>query len=99
VTDIKWNANHAKFYPDGQRLVATLLQKPGGERRGIVMLDVGEFVSEAQQALGGQRRRSPVARLLVRTLSRQSRNQRGDSIVRRCQSYREPDDRVAHGVL
>jgi hypothetical protein len=48
VTDIKWNANHAKFYPDGQRLVATLLQKPGGERRGIVMLDVGEFVSEAQ---------------------------------------------------
>src|SRR5205807_3532419 len=32
-------------------------------------------------------------------LSRQSRNQRGDSIVRRCQSCREPDDRVAHGAL
>jgi hypothetical protein len=47
VTDIKWNANHAKFYPDGRRLVATLLQEPGGERRGIVMLDVSEFVSEA----------------------------------------------------
>jgi hypothetical protein len=47
VTDIKWNANHAKFYPDGQRLVATLLQEPGGERRGIAMLDVREFVIEA----------------------------------------------------
>ena len=33
------------------------------------------------------------------TLSRQSRNQRGDSIVRRCQSCREPDDGVAHGAL
>jgi hypothetical protein len=32
-------------------------------------------------------------------LSRQSRNQRGDSIVRRCQSCREPDDGVAHGAL
>jgi hypothetical protein len=47
VTDIKWNANHAKFYPDGERLVATLLQEPGGERRGIAMLDVSEFVIEA----------------------------------------------------
>jgi Tol biopolymer transport system component len=45
VTDTKWNANHAKFYPDGQRLVATLLQKPGGTRRGLVMLDVSAFVS------------------------------------------------------
>jgi hypothetical protein len=33
------------------------------------------------------------------TLSRQSRNQRGDRIVRRCQSCREPDDGVAHGAL
>jgi hypothetical protein len=32
-------------------------------------------------------------------LSRQSRNQRGDRIVRRCQSCREPDDGVAHGAL
>ena len=32
-------------------------------------------------------------------LSRRSRNQRGDSIVRRCQSCREPDDGVAHGAL
>jgi hypothetical protein len=32
-------------------------------------------------------------------LSRQSRNQRGDSIVLRCQSCREPDDGVAHGAL
>ena len=35
----------------------------------------------------------------IKTLSRQSRNQRGDSIVRRCQSCREPDDGVAHGAL
>jgi dienelactone hydrolase len=34
-----------------------------------------------------------------RNLSRQSRNQRGDRIVRRCQSCREPDDGVAHGAL
>ena len=33
------------------------------------------------------------------SLSRRSRNQRGDSIVRRCQSCREPDDGVAHGAL
>ena len=33
------------------------------------------------------------------TLSRQSRNQRGDGIVRRCQSCREPDDGVADGAL
>src|SRR5258705_9004687 len=32
-------------------------------------------------------------------LSRQSRNQRGDRIVRRCQSCREPDDGVADGAL
>ena len=32
-------------------------------------------------------------------LSRQSRNQRGDSIVRRCQSCREPDDGVAQRAL
>src|SRR5712672_2896835 len=32
-------------------------------------------------------------------LTRQSRNQRGDSIVRRCQSCREPDDGVAHRAL
>ncbi len=37
--------------------------------------------------------------LLWKTLSWQSRNQRGDSIVRRWQSCREPDDRVAHGAL
>jgi hypothetical protein len=32
-------------------------------------------------------------------LSRKSRNQRGDSMVRRCQSCREPDDGVAHRAL
>jgi hypothetical protein len=39
------------------------------------------------------------AKFLADILSRQSRNQRGDSIVRRCQSCREPDDGVAHGAL
>jgi hypothetical protein len=47
VVDIKWNASHAKFYPDSRRLVATLLQEPGGEQGGIAMLDVGEFASGA----------------------------------------------------
>jgi hypothetical protein len=37
--------------------------------------------------------------LFYRDLSRQSRNQRGDRIVRRCQSCREPDDGVADGAL
>ena len=32
-------------------------------------------------------------------LSRQSRNQRGGSVVRRYQSCREPDDGIAHGAL
>ena len=32
-------------------------------------------------------------------LSRQSRNQRGGSMVRRYQSCREPDDGIAHGAL
>ncbi len=36
---------------------------------------------------------------ILPSLSRQSRNQRGDRIVRRCQSCREPDDGVAHGAL
>ncbi|MGA9866230.1 MAG: hypothetical protein WBQ75_07275 [Acetobacteraceae bacterium] len=44
VTDVKWNANHAKFYPNGRYLVATLLQAPGAKRRGIAMLDVSAFV-------------------------------------------------------
>src|SRR6266446_269431 len=37
-------------------------------------------------------RRGTLSPSVICTLSRQSRNQRGDSIVRRCQSCREPDD-------
>lgn len=44
ITDPKWNANHAKFYPDGRHLVATVLQSPGATRRGIAMLDISAFV-------------------------------------------------------
>ena len=42
--------------------------------------------------------KQPIVRHVL-ILSRQSRNQRGDSIVRRCQSCREPDDGVAHRAL
>ena len=37
--------------------------------------------------------------LYIFFLSRQSRNQRGGSVVRRYQSCREPDDGIAHGAL
>ena len=37
--------------------------------------------------------------LIDEFLSRQSRNQRGGSMVRRYQSCREPDDGIAHGAL
>ena len=48
VTDPGWNANHAKWYPNGTELVATLLQKKGAapnSNRGIASLDVSAFVA------------------------------------------------------
>jgi Tol biopolymer transport system component len=45
VTDPRWDAQHAKFYPNGTELVVTVLQKFGGTNRGIAKLDVSAFVS------------------------------------------------------
>jgi len=45
VTDQRWNANHAKWYPSGTELVVAVLQKFGAKNRGIAKLDVSAFVS------------------------------------------------------
>jgi hypothetical protein len=45
VTDPRWNANHAKWYPNATALVVTVLQKFGVVDRGIASLDVSAFVS------------------------------------------------------
>ena len=48
VTDPGWDAQHAKWYPNGTELVATLLQTKGaalGSNRGIASLDVSAFVA------------------------------------------------------
>jgi hypothetical protein len=44
VTSVEWNANHAKWYPDGKQLVVSVVQKPGETARGIACLDVSAFV-------------------------------------------------------
>lgn len=44
VTDCQWNANHAKWFPSGTKLVVSVLQSPSGSLRGIASLDVSAFV-------------------------------------------------------
>jgi Tol biopolymer transport system component len=44
VLDVQWNANHAKWFPSGTVLVATVLQASGKTARGIATLDVSGFV-------------------------------------------------------
>jgi len=47
VTDISYDANHPKWFPDGKTLAATLLQTPStqpGGRRGLYSLDVSNFI-------------------------------------------------------
>jgi hypothetical protein len=45
VTDARYEAQHAKFFPDGKRLVVTALQVPGGKGpRGIAWVDVSGLV-------------------------------------------------------
>ncbi|MDQ8727181.1 hypothetical protein [Bradyrhizobium sp. LHD-71] len=44
VTDCKWNANHAKWFPCGTKLVVSVLQSPPNRPRGIASLDVSPFV-------------------------------------------------------
>jgi WD40-like Beta Propeller Repeat len=48
VTDPGWDGQHAKWYPNGTQLVATLLQTRGaalGSGRGIASLDVSAYVT------------------------------------------------------
>ena len=45
VTDPRWNANHAKWYPNGTELVVTVLQSFAAIDRGIAKLDVSAFVA------------------------------------------------------
>lgn len=48
VTNPGWDAQHAKFYPNGTELVVTVLQTFGGKstsKRGIAKLDVSAFVN------------------------------------------------------
>lgn len=51
VTDISYNANHAKWFPNGVQLAATLLQTPssgsGSGKRGLYSLDVSGFVGQS----------------------------------------------------
>jgi WD40 repeat protein len=49
VTDIGWDAQHAKWYPDGKTLVASVRQEFGKwPARGIASLDVSAFVGSTQ---------------------------------------------------
>ncbi len=74
----------------GHVIVNTAIDRPWSQYFCCMLAGNQEFV-----------RKHPVAtkRVTRAILSRQSRNQRGDNIVRRCQSCREPDDGVAHGAL
>jgi Tol biopolymer transport system component len=51
VTDIEYNANHAKWFPNGIELAATLYQTPfqslQPKKRGLYRLDVTSFVNPA----------------------------------------------------
>lgn len=47
VTDASWGAQHAKFFPSGDRLILTAFQQPGNSGpRGIAWVDISAFVSE-----------------------------------------------------
>ena len=44
VTDPRWQAQHAKWYPNGTELVVTVLQSFTSKNRGIAKLNVSAFV-------------------------------------------------------
>lgn len=45
VTDAGYGSQHAKFFPDGTKLVLTALQQPGGGGpRGIAWVDISQYV-------------------------------------------------------
>lgn len=48
VLDTCWNANHAKWFPSGTQLIATVEQTPGATVRGLASLDVSAFVGGAR---------------------------------------------------
>ena len=44
LTDAQYGSQHAKFFPDGTRIVLTALQQPGGGPRGIAWADISEYL-------------------------------------------------------
>lgn len=44
VTDVTYDAQHAKFFPDGKSLIVTAFQTPGHGPRGIAQLDISAFL-------------------------------------------------------
>ena len=44
VTDASYGAQHAKFFPDGTKLVLTALQNPGKGPRGIAWVDISAYL-------------------------------------------------------
>jgi putative ABC transport system substrate-binding protein len=66
---------------------------------GVFALLVNPNNPNAESMIRDVQEAARARRVQLNILSRQSRNQRGDSIVRRCQSCREPDDGVAHRAL
>ena len=80
-------------------LAAMIGMKPRDELEGML---VGQLIAAHNAGMECYRRAMIGEQTFEgrrENLSRQSRNQRGDSIVRRCQSCREPDDGVAHRAL
>jgi hypothetical protein len=44
VTDVTYDAQHAKFFPDGKSLIITAFQTPGHGPRGIAELDISGYL-------------------------------------------------------
>jgi hypothetical protein len=44
VTDVIYDAQHAKFFPDGTSLIVTAFQTAGRGPRGIAQLDISGFL-------------------------------------------------------
>ena len=44
LTDVAYDAQHAKFFPDGKSLIITAFQTPGRGPRGIAQLDISGYL-------------------------------------------------------
>jgi hypothetical protein len=56
VTDARYGAQHAKFFPDGTRIILTALQVPGADGpRGIAWVDISQFLHEARSGTSALR--------------------------------------------